>query len=153
MKILITIHSWCNACQSSAVFSTIRGYLKCAEVHHHRIMYFCSMLLSNFGLTVDSLFWLVSKIGLLKFALGFVNDKRILIKVIKYTGHHNACAIRLLLGYHEICTITNNQFLKCLWVHGKTLSALPNLGKNLKVLPFLLLIYFAQVFHLRRSQN
>ena len=51
---------------------------------------------------------------LLKFALGFVIDRRILIKVIRYTGHHNACVIRLLLGYYDICTITNEQFLKCL---------------------------------------
>ena len=51
---------------------------------------------------------------LLKFALGFVIDRKILIKVIKYTGHLNACAVRLLLGYYEICTITNKQFLKCL---------------------------------------
>ena len=64
VKILITIQSRCNACQSSKVFSTIRGYLKCAVVHHHRIMYFCSMPLSNFCSTVDRLFWLVSKIEL-----------------------------------------------------------------------------------------
>ena len=126
MKILITIHSWCNACQSSKVFSTLRDYLKCAIVHHHRTMCFCSMPLSNFFLDCGQ-FVLTGfqNWTLLKFALGFVIDRRILIKVIKYTGHHNACVIRLLLGYYEICTITNNQFLKCLWVHGKTFSALP----------------------------
>ena len=82
-----------NACQSSQVFSTTRGYLKCAVVHHHRIIYFCSMLLCSFCWTVDSLFWLISKIGLYFSLLSALQ-----LTGIKYTGHHNACVIRLLLG-------------------------------------------------------
>ena len=125
MKILITIQSWCNACQSSEVFSTIRGYLKCAVVHHHRMMnlfYATIQFLFDCGQFVLTGFqnW-----TLLKFALGFIIGRRILIKVIRYTGHHNACVIRLLLRYYDICTITNKQFLKCLRVHGKTFSAFP----------------------------
>ena len=98
-----------NACRSSKEFSTIGSYLRSVVIHHHRIMYFVLCHCPVF-------------------------DGRILIEAMKYTGHHNACVIKLLLK-HYICTITNHQFLKCLWVHEKTFSALPKVywhGEKLK---------------------
>ena len=144
-----------NACQSSELFSTARGYLKCAVVHYHRIMYFCSMLLSSFFL--DSGQFVLTSFQnqtLLLFVLGFVINRRIVIKVIKYMGHHNACVIRRLLGYNNICAITNNHFFKCLWVqkHFLLFPKFINIARNSKVLPLLLIIHFAQVFHLRSQK-
>ena len=91
---------------------------------------------------------------LLLFVLGFVINRRIVIKVIKYMGHHNACVIRRLLGYNNICAITNNHFFKCLWVqkHFLLFPKFINIARNSKVLPLLLIIHFAQVFHLRSQK-
>ena len=77
-------------------------------------MYFCSVTIQFLFDCGQFVLMGVQNWTLLEFALGFVIDRRILIKVIKYTARHNACVIRLLLGYCDICTITNNQFLKCL---------------------------------------